>query len=283
MPKTTITFEGLLVFRPDPDNSLCEVGVLRARVPPDPQEPSHILQIEVDPNPQTGTGKLIKDPAELESFITTGHVSWNLDVSLNGQQLQELDVNTGIPPDRKTPTFQNRQDFGWIINIESLEFHNGPLERTRGQLMPVISLTNGRLFTACLTDSIDKKQGQNTCSNCGFIAGTISLEIDTSRGEVPVLYFMDQQRPHEIFSLQNTNQRDYKISIKNTPLAGGGGHFHLFYDILFRHVGMDERFDILRHFPVVSPAGDLRCQVEPAPDPFKCGGVSVGGSGSLST
>lgn len=281
MPTTTITFNGLLVFRPDPANDLCEVGVLRAREAPH----SHILQIDVTPNPQTGSGTFRINPDLLESHVLNGHTRWILDVALNGQPLRGLVLNTAIPADRKNPTAQNNDDFGWIINIESGEFHAGRLDRTRDRLKPVISLSKGRLFTSCKTDSIDVNQGPHTRSDFGFIAGAISLAVDTSQGEMPVLYFVDQQgNPTEIFSLPDTAHTSYFISIRNTPLAGAaGGHFHLFYDRLFHTVGPNQRFSIPRHFPPrLPPSGRCPEGQDPEPDPFKCGGVSVGpGSGPL--
>ena len=285
MPKTKIKFDGLLVFRPDPAGSVCEVGILRARVPPNPHEPPHILQIAIMPNPDTGsTDPLILDPNELEQHVQDGNVHWRLDVARNGQAQTGLVVNTAIPLNRHDTTAAQREDFGWIINLESGEFHSNRLFRQPDQLKPVISMQKGRLFTSCKTDSIDLKQGPNSRSDFGFIAGQITLEIDTPNGELVVLYFLDQQNmPTNIFRLTHTDTRDYSVSIRNTPLdQSGGGHFHLYYDLLFKHVGMNERFDILRSFPPISPPDRCPTPPEPDPNPFKCGGVSVGsGSGPL--
>src|SRR5687768_6058363 len=96
MPKTTITFNGLLVFRAVPSENLCEVGILRARGVAHP----HIFHIQITPNPATGTGTLRIDPDELEAHVEAGNVLWNLDVELNGQPVQGLEVNTNEPEDR---------------------------------------------------------------------------------------------------------------------------------------------------------------------------------------
>lgn len=282
MPTTTITFNGLLVFRPDPDNNLCEVGVLRARGEAHP----HILQIQVTPNPQTGTGTWRLNPDDLEAHVQAKNVAWNLDVELNGQAIQgPLTAKIDIPADRLNPTANNTDDFGWIVNVESGEFHSSKLARLKNRLLPVIKLTKGRLFTSCKTDSVAVRQGANSRPNFGFIAGAIGLSIDTSAGEEPVLYFVNSKGVRtEIFRLIQSNQRNYAVSIRNTPTAGtAGGHFHLFYDRLFTRVGQAFRFDILRRRQTIMPPNG-RCPVgaDPDPDPFKCGGVSVGtGSGSL--
>src|ERR1044071_594674 len=276
MPKTTITFEGLIVFRPDPAGNVCEVGILRARVPPNPHEPPHILQIDITPNPNTGsTDPLILDPDELEQHVQDGNVHWRLDVARNGQAQIGLVANTAIPLDRHDAN-KNQQDFGWIINLESGEFHSGQLFREPDQLQPVITMQKGRLFTKCKTDSIDLKQGPNTRPNFGFIAGQIALEVDTSNGELVVLYFLDQQNnPTNIFRLTNTDTRNYTVSIRNTPLDGsGGGHFHLYYDLLFKRVVPNEKYDIQGYYPPIPPSDRCPTVVEPDPSTFKCGGGS---------
>src|SRR5690349_19051600 len=165
MPTTTITFNGLLVFRPDPANNVCEVGVLRARAAPHP----HILQIQISPNPATGTGTLRLNPDDLEAHVQAKNVSWNLDVELNGKaMIGPITAKTGIPDDRLNPPADNSDDFGWIVNVESGEFHSGRLARLRNRLQPVIKLTRGRLFTSCKTDSVAVRQGANSRPNFGF-------------------------------------------------------------------------------------------------------------------
>lgn len=281
---TTIIFNGLLVFQHDLANKVCNVGVLRAR----DSTPPHILQIEVDPNPNTGTGTLKLDPELLESYVQAGNIRWMLDVVKSGQPVPAgIVVNPAIPADRRTITEANKEDFGWIINMESGEFHSGPLIRTRGQLKPIIKLSTGLLFTSCMANPVDVKQGPITRSPFGFIAGAIGLRLKPTDGDIAVLYFKDQQGvPTEIFRLPNINQISYTIKIQNTPREGpAGGHFHMFYDRLFRGVGTNQKFDIVQHYPLIPvPAPAQRCPegISPVPDPFKCGGVSVGsGSGPL--
>ena len=280
MPTTTITFNGLLVFRPDPAFDVCEVGVLRARAAPHP----HILQIQVTPNPTTGTGTLRINPDDLEAHVQAGNVRWNLDVEHNGQPITGLNVKTAIPANRRRPTPENNEDFGWIVNVESGEFHSGRLERVMRRLQPVITLRKGRLFTSCKTDSVDIR-GPRTRRDFGFIAGAISLAVDTTAGEEPVLFFINAQGVRtELFRLVQSNERNYSVSIRNTPTAGqAGGHFHLFYERLFTGVGAGDRFGVDRHDPpILPPSGRCPEGADPDPDPFKCGGVSVGDdSGAL--
>jgi hypothetical protein len=280
MPKTTIIFTGLLVFHHDARNSQFEVGVLRARAQPH----SHELQIAVTPNPATGTGTLVKDRNQLESFVQNGDVRWNLDVELNGNPVEGLEFNAAEPSNRLDPTPQD--DFGWVINIESNRFHGQHLARKPNRLQPVIFIKKGRLFTFCRTDSVDTIKGgePNTTSELGFIAGGIGLRVDTPKGEQAVLRFSNLAGTTEIFRCTASEQRDYTVAIKNTPLSpmGGSAHFHLFYDRLFQGVAGDDRFDLSRHENPIRKPQDRCPEGGPAPDPFKCGGIRIDdGSGSL--
>ena len=282
--QTTITFNGLMVFRPDQASKTCEVGVLHAR----DQGHPHILQIEIEPDPRTGSGKWTLDSDQLERYVQAKNIRWKFEVVKGGQPVPPgIDVNTSIPCDRHhppTPTNENPLGFGWLVNLESGEFHSGRLTRTPGKLKPVIELTKGKLFTSCLTDSIDVKQGSNTRFDFGFIAGAIDLKLTPADGDVAVLYFTDQnQQATVIFRLPNINQVSYKVFIKNTPMAGpAGGHFHQFYDRLFQGVGGNQRFDLqLCYPPIAASAASCSAGRAPDPDPFKCGGVAVGGSGPL--
>ena len=278
--ETVITFNGLLVFRPDQINKVCEVGVLHTR---DHAHP-HFLQIEIEPDPDTGTGKKTLDPELLESYVRAGNIKWRLDVVRNGQPASAgIVVDEGIPANRRAAEGQNKEDFGWIVNIESGEFHSGPLVRTPRKLKPILLLSKGELFTRCMTDMIDVKQGPNTRLNFGYIAGAIGLRLKPADGDMAILYFRDQHgMPTEIFRLPNINNTSYAVSIRNTPRQGpSGGHFHLFYDRLFQGVGPNQRFDILPHYPPIGLPIPPRCPdaVDPDPDPFRCGGVAVGPSG----
>src|ERR1051325_2440492 len=187
MPTSTIiTFAGLLVFRRDLNTGQYEVGTLRARDAHD----SHILQIEISPDPSTGQGLLVIPPDDLERHIRDGNVVWQLEVE--GSPSPGIQATPGKPNDRKNPTTSNDKDLGWIVNLENDEFHNGPLTRTPNALQPIIGLQQGILFTSCKTDSVVTIQG-DFAQDFGFITGGISLTIDTSAGQKPELNVFDQQ------------------------------------------------------------------------------------------
>ncbi len=273
-----ITFTGLLVFRRDPATEEYEVGILRAR---DAHEP-HFLQIEISPDGRE-PWQIPQD--DLEQHIQNGNVRWQLEVE--GSSRLGIEARRDKPGDRKDPRRENDRDLGWIINLENDEFHNQPLTRTPNALQPVIRLKQGTLFTSCKTDSVDTIQGQHDPRDFGFIAGGIGLKIDTSEGQEPVLNFLNQQGEKvEIFRLQRTDEVSYQISIFNTPPEGTPimeGHFHLYYDRLFKGVQENDRYDLKRHEnPIIEPPRDRCLEAKKfTPNPFKCGGILVGGEEPL--
>ena len=280
--ETTIIFNGLMVFRPDQVNKVCEVGVLLDRDQAQDQDDAqaHILQIEIEPDPRTGTDSWKLDSNLLWQYVHAGNINWNLEVVKNGQPVPNgIVMDTTIPLNRHQPPTQGPIGFGWMVNLECGEFHSNTLNRVAGNLKPIIQLTTGQLFTRCLSDSIDVKQGSNTRFDFGFIAGAAGLKLTPADGDTAILYFTDEQhRPTEIFRLPDINRVSYKVFIRNTPRSGpAGGHFHLFYDRLFQGIGANQRFDLQMHYPPIPVGAAASCSgVDPDPDPFKCGGVLVG-------
>jgi hypothetical protein len=277
---TTITFTGLLVFRRDENTDKYAVGILRAR---DAHEP-HFFQI--DYQAEGGQSTTIS-PDVLEQYVKDGNVAWDLEVE--GGTGLGIKAKPTKPKDRKDSDASDKQDLGWIINIENDEFHNGKLVRTKKALQPVIQLTSGDLFTSCKTDSVVTIQGP-FARHFGFIAGGIGLKIDTSQGQQPVLSFKDKDgKKVEVLRLTDTDKKSYHVAIFNTPKPGTfikENHFHMYYDKLFQQVGHDKMFDLKLLKPrVVPPSGRCEESTEnpplPTPNPFKCGGILVEGGDPL--
>jgi hypothetical protein len=268
------TFAGLIVFRQDRD--IFELGVLRARDLNAGM--AHIFQINIVDltNNQTSPAK----PQEvLESYIQNGDVAWTIEVrDAQGTQLRGVKANIGIPSDRHHPSASNEKDFGWMINLESVEFHQQTLERSAGKLKPVISMQYGTLETVCKTDAIDTKKGLSTYHDFGYITGGGALTIDTSNNEVVVL---KTQQQADILNL--AAGRSYDIEVLNAPLKTStvptGGHFGLYYQLLFDKVRKGSRFKIKKH-PGANPASDscpemFKVADNRDPEPYKCGGILI--------
>lgn len=281
MPRAKITFTGLLVFRQDPKTRNYEVGILRARHEHHP----HIFEIDVKPNPDPDGPETLRLIQELEEHVQNGDILWRLDVEPEGSSPGGIEVKADPPKNRLDSNPGNQEDFGWIINLQK-EFHPN-LERKEGGLQPIILFKTGELITSCKTDSVDVVKGGNDLP-FGFIAGAASLIIDTSDGQEPVLYVLKNGDKTPLFRLVNTEETDYDISILNTPPppqpgdppTPTGGHFHMFYDLLFDKVPHRDRIKIKEQHDPQKPSD--RCPQsedvsDPDPDPFRCGGVQVGG------
>src|SRR5688500_4027309 len=107
---TIITFTGLFVLRRDPATRHYELGILRAR---DAHQP-HILQIVIEPDPETGHGEWTIPHEQLEEYIQNKHTRWELDVE--GSASVGTESKPDKPRNRHSPTAENKSDLGWIIN-----------------------------------------------------------------------------------------------------------------------------------------------------------------------
>jgi hypothetical protein len=278
---TTITFAGLFVLRPDLSDTEYELGILRAV---DAHVP-HFLQIAITPDPSTH-----QIPIEvIEQHIQNGRI-WQLEVE--GSKTLGVESRRNRPTNRMKATPVNDRDLGWMVNLENDEFHRHPLERTADALRPIIRMNNGSLFTSCKTDSVDTIQGRGQPRHLGFITGGISLNIDTSAGQKPVLLVKDQQgQTIDLLKLTQTDKQPYNVTVFNIPLKDKkdktpvpvGSHFRLYYDNYFKGVNDADKFDLKRHEnPVISPPRDACDEAhKETPDPFRCGGILLEGGAPL--
>ncbi|HEV2835485.1 MAG TPA: hypothetical protein VGW58_09220 [Pyrinomonadaceae bacterium] len=278
MPSTTITFAGLFVLRPDLRNGEYELGILRAR------DADHILQIAV--SPELGSGPIPQE--RLEEYIQAGNINWQLEVDPSSRP--GIESRRDRPHSRMDATPVNDRDLGWMINLENDEFHNRTLTRASNALQPVIRLKQGALFTSCKTDSVDTTQGQQAPRHFGFITGGISLNIDTSAGQQPVLGFKNSKGVQvDIFRLTQTDRVSYDVTVFNIPPNGHGqpppvgSHFHLYYDKFFTGVQPNDRFDLKKHEnPTIHPPRDHCDEThKQTPNPFRCGGILIEGGDPL--
>ena len=271
-----LTFAGLIVFHPK--NRMLELGILRARNLGGDM-PDHIFAITIL-NPVTGA-IIQQHDTDLESYVQGGDTKWSLNVtSSNGNAITGVQAALQKPSDRHNSN-QNKDDFGWITNIENNELHGKKLTRQPNKLLPLISLNYGLLHTTCKTESVDLYRGGIIHKkDFGFLAGATRLDIDTSNGEKVVL---QTERHGDILRL--TQGVSYDIEILNSPRrqpqngltkpTPPAPHFLLYYDLLFPGVKPEKRFsfDLASGTP---PPDDPCPMIHPRdPEPYKCGGIMI--------
>jgi len=289
MTKTTLTFEGLMVFHQD-TAGIYELGILNAQLMGH-HVPLHEFQIKITPNPTGGASPWELGPAQLDPLLRTSD-RWSLEVKdASGAIEVGIDADVSLP-NRKSATAGDNK-FGWIVNLESSEFHNPPqpLPRQPRQFKPIIRLSKGHLYTYCMTGGVDVVQNGNS-RDFGFMAGVLALDIDTSAGQTVTLKLDGSST--NVFALGAGTS--YRVDITNsTPLPSLQSHFHAYYQMIFRGVPPDQQFDFINqanvHHPnqCPTPLSPLAPQASVdalpssvpilAPFPYRCGGLLINAGG----
>src|ERR1700741_1916886 len=278
MSKTTITFEGLMIFHKHTDG-FYELGILNAQLighrhpphigsqhdQPTDDVPPHEFRIEITPDPGTGSGTLKLGPPELEPFLIQSD-RWSLAVND-----ADGNIETGITADESLPDRHSLQiadiKFGWIINLESSEFHDQTLVRATGKFRPIIRLSKGNLYSFCKSGGLNVIKNLNS-SDFGFMAGLLALGIDTSAGETVTL---KADGGDAVFSIPSGT--DARVEISNsTSDTSGKSHFHVYYDQIFTGVAKQDQFDFETQTGVKHP-GQCPDAVVVGIFPIRCGGL----------
>lgn len=297
-----VTFEGLMLFRRDPNLDLYHVGILRAKQLQDvglPDVPDHHFNIVITPDPTTGTGELLIGESLLDQYQSMGNL-WDLEVvDASGNPRKGIKPVATKPLDRHDLS-SSQLDFDWIVNMEEL---HGTLPITIDPLKPIIRMSNGFLNTVFKTDGVDLIRASTPPNHYGFIAETSGLEIGIKPGEALVLRVGDNR----IFRVNFDPQISYEIAITNVaddsmPMPGGNDHFQVYYALLFPGVGSNDRYRLRKTFPVENSPnpphymlahkalttsrqtdlgmtrmnGSSPVPAILSPEPFKCGGITVG-------
>ncbi len=281
MTKTTITFEGLMVFHKDTAD-LYELGILNAHLMGH-HVPLHEFQIKITPDPTDGPGPWQRGPAELDRLLRASD-RWSLEVKdASGSVEVGIDADESLP-DRKSKTGGDNR-FGWIVNLESSEFHKPtrPLARQTGQFKPIIRLSKGHLYTYCMTGGVNVVQNGNS-RDFGFMAGLLALDIDTSAGQTVALKLDGSGT--EVFALPAGTS--YRVEITNiTPQPALQSHFHAYYQMIFRGVPANQRFDFTNQegvpHPDQCPTGAIAKTLSRvtilSTFPYRCGGLLINAGG----
>lgn len=277
-----VTLDGMMVLHQDRRQGDYEVGIL-GRVE------RHSFKISVRPDPRTGHGELRLRREEIERFKQLGN-TWALEVvdARTGAPRKGISAVADAPLSRHDPN-SDLQELGWAIDLESGEFHGRVLDLRPGLLMPILRLSNGRLYTACKTDGVDLLQPQHEPRRFGYVAETVALGIDMRPGEELVLRVNDAGEEGVIFRIPYNPEFPYRVSLRNTADGQHGeetSHFRYYYD-LFTDVPEPERFGLQLTKPTdesPNPCVSMRPSEHGnhggkeirTVNPYLCGGILLG-------
>jgi hypothetical protein len=128
------------------------------------------------------------------------------------------------------PATADNHDFGWAVDLEGPEYHNGPLQWDQERLMPSVYLSNGLFYADVLTDpsttNITRlgpsgKKDTNYRMVATRIAANIDFDDNLSRDPIKgfaTLRFANDSHPILKMDSDPTGATRYEIHIENEPL-----------------------------------------------------------------
>ena len=287
-----LTFDGIMVFRRVENHY--EVGVLDQSA-----ATGHEFVVFL------GTDQI--QPGKLKQFLRKGNI-WRLEIiTPSGQKKADISERRNKDCNRLQDTVSQEDskhayDFCWIMDLEN-DFHNQELELIPGMLKPIIWLNNGELYTQSKYDQLERKKNSDpSCSNYGFVAQTIALQIKLQKDEKLVLRVDGTQEnvfelPRDgvnvsIFNRPEKKKSKEKHNAQTTSACNfQPSHFRYYYR-LFRNLPEASQYDIqpkqggLLPFNRFHPSNKSHSKFDDArKDTFdnqSCGGVLLGrGTSSL--
>jgi hypothetical protein len=213
-----IMFIGLMVFHPTGNHY--EVGILDKDATP---APDHQFSITVDG---------VKLPqGDIDRFKSLGN-AWVLEVENKKIPSVIRPIMGPPPPPRTDDDPKNCSAFGWIIDLESPEFHGDTLDLKPGKLKPIIQLSDGELFTERKTDELQRKRGlAGLFRPFGFVADEIGLKVtlDNTQEEKEylVLRVVGAGKDGVVFELKP--DKHHTVAIENIYRGGTDDQPHVQY------------------------------------------------------
>jgi hypothetical protein len=135
MPATvTLVLKGLIAVFVNPERTLCTVGVLED-VPPE-----HKLRI-IFKKP---------GPAGMEEYerLEPPNIAYNLQLDIGNISQTGITFRNPTPINRQANfTAGNKESFSWIVDLENAELYNTAIGARSTAFSPILTFTNGDLFT----------------------------------------------------------------------------------------------------------------------------------------
>jgi len=290
MPEKTIkiAFRGLMVLNyqtGEDRKKYMEIGFLDARTGPAPGG-SHVhtpasSAVHVPRILKMENG-LLAELLDLRTRRELGSVrNWELVAPTTAMQTPILDQailkgNGTVPTRTDPPTPDNREYFGWIIDMEAEGMHgmNLTTQISTARLLMVLKVKIGEFNTRLLSPHLLREEaGVPQPTTFGFAAAVTGLDIkfnvpdDVNEAKVEL-----RAGSTIVRELRTKKGTDVIYEISNAPpdvpsegpIMGTRGHFHLYYDKLFIQSPPFCQYD----FRAIG--------VAPSPDPALCGVTYMG-------
>jgi hypothetical protein len=270
----TLTFAGLALFRltGQEDTSQCEVSVLRC--------PNHKLEFRIDEivleddgiTPASST--VIAPQLDLEQdFELKVYDALNGGVPVyrnGGVQVYKGTSNEGaavyndalaIQPLNKLDPKADKEDFRWVVDFESADFHNGKIvlqpnlatTASPKEFKPKIHFSDGTLYTHAVTPDYFARELLTDRQDRRFI-GPVAFRIglDINCGEDGGIELSNPGGAKQLLPKRPDPRKPgvkYVISIENicpltTEMTADGSDFRFYYDAITTADG--KRYDLRR-------------------------------------
>lgn len=279
-PKLMIVLRGLMVFCFDRKSRSYEVGVLPA--------PGHGLFINTYRNamPKPGANRAPDETLSLERWADPRRLHWELEVP--GSKGTGISKHLKDPFSRHDQSTSDPNDFRWIVDLESAEFHAEKLALKTGKLKPIMHFSEGKLSTLELTEPLIRQRGDVIEENFGAVAAATVLTLPASYGD-PALRV--RGTGEKIFQFKYEPTTFYEI-VNIPPSQIPGAHTAnstAVAQVSVTRPHLDEtqandcctpddfqNYYELFNIPVERRFKLALAEAPPIPDPYKCGGVELG-------
>ena len=145
-----------------------------------------------------------------------------------------------------------KQDYRWVSDLESREFHDKKLNMISKKVHPLIKFPNGRVHTAKRTDDpLERIQGQDR-QVFGYMGDIVGIDIPARPGDVLIL--RERKAKTAILRILLTAETMVIITITNVPpvepvMDHSTSHFKIYYGAI--NDNTIEPFDFI---PIKKPA-----------------------------
>lgn len=270
-----VMFEGLMALSHNKKEDQCEIGILST---PKAIETCHQLMIRVTKTSPAGASVLFDTALtaalspQLSLFELDATSPANPGVSFRRHRQGPINRLTSPPPD---------DDFRWVVDLQSDEFHGKDLTPRLEHFSPVLIVKHGEFYTAELSRSLKRIKGNGAKESFGKIATVIGADIFLDENSEAVLKLGNGSN-NVYLSLRKEAETSYEIFIDNlcpepadpsvtTNLESSD--FSLYYDALILPDGQKE------HKLVVDDSEGAFPEVDTDENP--CSGTFLGDTGTL--